>query len=118
MGASGLLSPLAPPTAPAGDYPVGVVVSPDGASVYVADEVRGAVLQYDRAADGELTPKSPATVPAGSAALGVAISPDGDHLYVTNLVPTPSPSTTWAPPGSSPQEPGHGRRGDGPTSSR
>ena len=38
VGAGGALSAMATPTVAAGDVPVGVAVSPDGKSVYVADD--------------------------------------------------------------------------------
>jgi hypothetical protein len=51
-----------------------VAVSPNGASVYVANYNGNSVSQYDVGASGALAPKSPATVSAGSAPAGVAVS--------------------------------------------
>jgi DNA-binding beta-propeller fold protein YncE len=69
---------------PAGNNPVGVAVSPDGGSVYVANEGGGNVSQFDVGPGGALSPKSPATLPAGGLPVGVAVSPDGGSVYVTN----------------------------------
>jgi DNA-binding beta-propeller fold protein YncE len=85
----GTLAPLDPPTVPASVGPDGVAVSPDGKSVYVANEgtpfgVPGKVGQYDVGRDGSLTPKSIPEVAAGDASREVAISPDGANVYVAN----------------------------------
>jgi uncharacterized repeat protein (TIGR01451 family) len=61
-----------------------VAVSPDGHSVYVADQADNTVSQYSVGPGGTLSPKTPATVPAGIAPTGVAVSPDGHSVYVTN----------------------------------
>jgi DNA-binding beta-propeller fold protein YncE len=84
VGAGGLLAPLVPVTVPAGVSPFGVTASPDGRSVYTANNGSDDVSQYDVGAGGGLSPKSPATVAAGAAPLGVAVSPDGQSGYVTN----------------------------------
>jgi len=74
----------------AGDVPIGVAVSPDGRSVYVANEGTGepgedipGVSQYDVGAGGKLSPKNPATLAVG---LGhpraVAVSPNGESVYL------------------------------------
>ena len=52
--AGGVLTPLSPPTVPAGSGPVGVAVSPDAGSLYVADASSNAVSQYDIGPDGTL----------------------------------------------------------------
>src|SRR4029077_2365195 len=84
----------------------GVAVSPDGASVYVANGTEGVASQYSRdAATGALTRLSPPNVPAGTHSYGVTVSPDGSSVYVTNeksdniseysrQAPPPAPSTT------------------------
>jgi DNA-binding beta-propeller fold protein YncE len=87
VGLGGLLAPKSPATVLAGVFPQGVVVSPDGTSVYVAGgppSGNGTVSQYTVGAGGALTPKSPAPVGAGVGAFEVAVSPDGNSLYVTN----------------------------------
>jgi DNA-binding beta-propeller fold protein YncE len=71
-------------------------VSPDGANVYVASEIDGAVAVFDRAADGQLTQKAGnagciSNTGAGPCADGTAldgansvtVSPDGKSVYVT-----------------------------------
>ena len=81
----GPLSALTPASVTAGGGSVGVAVSPDGKSVYVANSgFEDTVSQYDVGADGTLTPKTPAAVAASSAPIAVAASPDGKSVYVTN----------------------------------
>jgi 6-phosphogluconolactonase len=84
VGADGALSPKTPAGFQAGSVPVGVAVSPDGRSVYVADRLNNDVLQYSVGADGALSPLSPAAVVAGSNPSAVAVSPDGKSVYVSN----------------------------------
>ncbi len=83
IGTGGLLTALAPATVEAGEAPVGVAVTPDGKSVYVAD-FDGGVSQYDVGAGGLLTAKTPATVTAGTNPEWLAVSPDGKSVYVTD----------------------------------
>ena len=80
----GALTPLAPPTVPTGNQPIGVAVSPDGKSVYVVNQSDDTVSQYDIGVAGALTLKTPATVSTGSGPVFVAITPDGKSVYVTN----------------------------------
>jgi hypothetical protein len=87
VGVGGKLSPKTPARVAAGNYPGAVVVSPDGASVYVtADDqaTGGRVLQYDVDAHGALRAKTPNSVAAGSDAAGIAVTPDGQSVYVPN----------------------------------
>jgi DNA-binding beta-propeller fold protein YncE len=83
---AGALSPLAPATVAAGGAgtAIGVAVSLDGKSVYVANGHDGTVSQYDVGTTGALTPKTPATVFAGIGPSAVAVSPDGKSVYVTS----------------------------------
>jgi YVTN family beta-propeller protein len=69
---------------PVGKEPNGVVVSPDGSTVYVANTVDGtvSVLQVDRAASPIV--KITATLKVGTEPYGVAITPNGTKVYVTN----------------------------------
>jgi YVTN family beta-propeller protein len=83
---AGMLTPLTPPNAPAGNTSTGAAASPDGRSLYVADQGSDSVSQYDISADGTLTPKTPAAVPTEASPFGIAIAPDGDHVYVVNHV--------------------------------
>ena len=89
VGAGGFLAPLVPPMVKAGDFPLGVAVSPNGKSLYVANVGRGDfVSQYDVGAGGQLSPKRPATVPAGVAPTGIALAvrPGGLHAYVVSSI--------------------------------
>jgi len=84
--AGGLLAPMTPATVTAGGQsPTAMAVSPDGKSLYAANEDSGIVSQYDIGPSGALSPKSPATVTTGylSSPQGVAVSPDGESVYVT-----------------------------------
>ncbi len=75
-------------TVATGGSPYGVVVSPDGQSVYVANSnvVTGdTISQYDlNSGTGALTPKAQAPAATGNTPQGVAISPDGRNVYVAN----------------------------------
>ena len=75
-GGDGRLSPKSPATVAAGLIPRGIVASPNGEVVYVANGGDDNVSQYAAAADGTLAPKSPATVPAGDEPFAIAVRPD------------------------------------------
>ena len=77
IGPAGRLLPLATPTVVTGRFPIGVAVSADGKSVYVAASADHRLFQYDVGTNGELTPKVPASVPSGQFPQFIAISPDG-----------------------------------------
>jgi DNA-binding beta-propeller fold protein YncE len=91
VGPGGELTPKSPAAVAAGVSisPLGLAVSPNGKSVYVAgggsDETPGEVSQFDVGVDGTLTPKSPPTVAVSDHAHAVAVRPDGESVYVTNL---------------------------------
>ena len=84
------LSPAGVPTpkgtAPTGSGPWGVVVAPDGRSLYVADSGDPETIsQYDILADGSLVPKSPPRVPhTGTGSRYLAVHPNGRHLYIAH----------------------------------
>jgi 6-phosphogluconolactonase (cycloisomerase 2 family) len=87
IGSHDALAALTPPTIESGSSPEGVVVSPDGKSLYVANGGEATVSQYDvNPATGALSAKTPASVPSGGSFIhsGVAITPDGNSVYVTN----------------------------------
>jgi DNA-binding beta-propeller fold protein YncE len=86
VGAGGLLEPKALGTVSTGasTEPEGIVVSPDGTSVYTGDQ-NGDISQLSVGAGGSLEPKSPLTVASALGAPTLAITPDGKTLYAANL---------------------------------
>src|SRR5260370_408766 len=67
---------------PAGNYPVAVAVTPDGGSVYVANEENASVSVIS-ARTGKIT----ATIPTGEGPFDVAIAPNGQPASVAVLGP-------------------------------
>ncbi|KAK1178904.1 IPT/TIG domain-containing protein [Streptomyces sp. NBS 14/10] len=67
-----------PHTIPVGPTPVGIAVTPNGATAYVADSGGTAVTAISTATDTVA-----ATVTVGSGPWAVAVSPDGAYAYVT-----------------------------------
>jgi 6-phosphogluconolactonase (cycloisomerase 2 family) len=67
-------------------YASGVVVSPDGKSVYVSDSQAGTILEYNRSSAGTLTPKSTPSISAPvTGFIGpLVMTPDGRNLYASN----------------------------------
>ena len=116
----GSLSPLAKPTAAAGQSPGNVVVSPNGRSVYVT--TRGAVAQYDVSSAGVCHPRppprcrrdryrsaspSPRTVARSTWPTREARSSSTTSAPTAGCRPrTPRPSPTVPQPTGSPVEPG------------
>jgi 6-phosphogluconolactonase (cycloisomerase 2 family) len=115
--ADGTLSPKTPATVAPRSIPgarIGMgtmVVSPDGKSAYVVDDVVSCVhfpgcvqssppppfgpevAQYDIGPNGGLTPKNPPSVPMHlepGAVDSIAISPNGKNVYVTSYLNYPS----------------------------
>jgi DNA-binding beta-propeller fold protein YncE len=86
---TGGLSPKTPPAIADGQGALGVAVTPDGKSAYVAGFPDSTVSQYDiNPLSGTLSPKDPQTVAAGglgSFAFSVAVTPDGKSAYVTTF---------------------------------
>lgn len=96
VGAGGALTPKSPAFIPAGEGASGVAVSPDGASVYVANDTAPAsqgLSQYNVGPGGVLSPKSPAFVTGSLGPLGIIVSPDGRSVYMTDTGPGPEPGT-------------------------
>ena len=87
VGSGGALSPLATPAVAAGMGPFAIAISPDGKSVYVANDLMngaGAISQYKVGPGDALTPMSPATVAGANEPTGIAVSPDGKNVYVAD----------------------------------
>jgi DNA-binding beta-propeller fold protein YncE len=103
-------------TTPGLDGADGVVVSPDGASVYVASQDDNAIVRFNRAPGGALTPAGciedieeegscDNIGAAGEAqglngAFGVTVSPDGGSVYVATFVDDAIVSFDRAPNGA------------------
>jgi DNA-binding beta-propeller fold protein YncE len=83
VSATGVLAPMTVPGVATGGFPIAVAVSPDGHSVYVADQGSGQVSQYTVGAGGALTAMTTPNLDSGSEPTGVAVSPDGRSVYVT-----------------------------------
>src|SRR6266446_3404301 len=70
---------------PVGTLPLGVAVTPDGSTVYVANSGDGSVngtVSVIATATNTVT----ATIPVGNLPVGVAVTPDGSKVYVANEV--------------------------------
>jgi 6-phosphogluconolactonase (cycloisomerase 2 family) len=81
----GALTPLTPARVPAGAFPYGIAVDPQGTSVYAADVNSNEVSQYTiNPITGQLTPKAPATVAAGRGSTEVAVTPNSKSAYVVD----------------------------------
>ncbi len=82
---TGKLTPLSPATVESGTGGHGIVVSPNGKSVYVTNYYSESISQYSRNTEtGALTPLSPATVSTGKNPDGIVMSNDGKFVYVPN----------------------------------
>jgi YVTN family beta-propeller protein len=66
-------------TIPAGSFPEGVAVTPDGSKVYVANNTSDTVSVIATASN-----KVIATIPVGIGPTGVAVTQDGSEVYVAN----------------------------------
>jgi DNA-binding beta-propeller fold protein YncE len=89
ISAAGGLSSLTPAKVGAEAGPLGIAITPDGKSVYLANNGAGTVSQYSvDPLTGKLSPKEPATVSIGAPEehnpSGVAVTPDGKSAYVTD----------------------------------
>jgi len=62
-----------------GENPRHAVLSPDGKTIYVSNNIPGTITYVDRAA-GTVT----ATVKVGNKARTIAMTPDGAYLFVCN----------------------------------
>jgi YVTN family beta-propeller protein/VCBS repeat-containing protein len=74
------VTPLAIATIAVGDGPVGVAVSPDGATAYVTNFGDDEVSVIDTATNTVID-----TITVGDGPVHVAVSPNGDTVYVTNF---------------------------------
>jgi DNA-binding beta-propeller fold protein YncE len=87
---SGLLTPLTPPSVPAGTQPEGIAVTPSGRAVYAADGASAALVWLARdGKTGRLSAGEPATLPAGAGPHGVVVTPDQGpfvHFHAPRVV--------------------------------
>ncbi|MFI5261910.1 MAG: lactonase family protein [Candidatus Limnocylindrales bacterium] len=90
IGSDGTLSPMDPPSVPAGGYPDTIALDPSGKHAYVSDGRENDVYQFTiDQASGALSPMTPATVPAGGSsgkenAWFIQVDPTGRFAYLTN----------------------------------
>ena len=68
-------------TVDVGQLPYGVAVTPDGSTIYVANQVSGTVSVIDAA-----TNTVNATLNVGTTPTEITITPDGTRAYVTDFV--------------------------------
>ena len=97
VGAGGALEPKSPGVAQTHGEPIGVTLSADGASLYVAN-FHGYVSQFDVGAGGLLAAKTPATVLAGTGPpaepTGIALLPDQAPLATFSAFPASAGSAS------------------------
>ena len=74
---------------PVGDTPLGVAVTPDGATAYVTNAGSDTVTPIDVATN---TPGTP--IPVGDGPLGVAVTPDQAPVAALTVAPAPAGSPT------------------------
>jgi YVTN family beta-propeller protein len=67
-------------TIPVGKSPQGIVVTPDGAKVYVVNGLGNSLTVLNTATKQAVT-----TIPVGSEPQAIALAPDGKTAYVTNF---------------------------------
>ena len=98
---SGALTPKSPASIAtgAGGTPSGIVISPDGASVYLANANGNSISQFDVGSGGVLALKIPASVavPGEPTMLAVTTAGDGGSTPPAGPVPTPPPPTPVPP---------------------
>jgi 6-phosphogluconolactonase len=89
----GTLTPLTPPTvaagtvAPGGGFLIGMAVTSNGHSVYVANGDENTIWQFNvNQRTGALTPKTPTNVAAGNTPVEIAVTANGKNAYVTNII--------------------------------
>lgn len=84
VGATGALTPLAPPSFAAGSGPNGVAIDPTGHFIYVANLFANTVSGYQIASNGSLTPVPGSPFATGSGPGWVTVDPTGRFVYVAN----------------------------------
>lgn len=80
--ATGVLTPLAPPTVPAGKAPLGITVEGNHLYVFAADSAGASLTSFAIGASGTLSPV--ALTAAGNGVTGVAADQKGTVLFATN----------------------------------
>ena len=66
---------------PVGNYPNGIVVTPDGSKVYNTNYADNTVSVIDTATNTVTT-----TVPVGNGPVGIGVIPNRSKVYVTNNI--------------------------------
>jgi YVTN family beta-propeller protein len=77
-------------TVPVGANPLGVALTPNGASAYVVNWSSGTVSVIATATNTVVT-----TIPVGVGPAGIAITPDGAFVYVSSWVHKGSPAALF-----------------------
>ena len=72
---------------PVGQEPRGIAITPDGATILVANSASASISVINAAS---LTITATISLPTGSSPYGIAITPDGNRAYVANYLPSGS----------------------------
>ncbi|HEY0759190.1 MAG TPA: beta-propeller fold lactonase family protein [Acidisarcina sp.] len=81
-----------------GRNPVAEVTTPDGSTLYVANELDNTIVQFKIGSDGKLYPTSTVNTP-GSEPMALAVSPSGKYLFVLDSFQPHNPVYTDLNPG-------------------
>jgi 6-phosphogluconolactonase (cycloisomerase 2 family) len=84
VGKNGELTPLNPPSVPADNGTLGVVVDPGKRFLYAVNAASSDVSGYAIGQDGSLTPAPGSPYPAGSGAEWITVDPKGTFVYTAN----------------------------------
>lgn len=79
----GRLQPKDPAAVPAGEFPTGIALRPNGRTAYAL--VRGGIAVFDVGGDGGLVRRAEGVAVPMASLMDLAFTPDGNHLYATSL---------------------------------